>query len=571
MSLKCSLRVFPWCLCAGGVLVCCENFILYRNPDHPELRVVIPRRSDLPGDRSVLVTSVATLKQKSRFFVFVQSEYGDVYRLDLKYEGETVTELKCKYFDTIPPATALCILRRGFLFAASEFGDHALYQFQGLGDDDGAESSSATLQTVQGEEGEEGFVPVFFEPRSPPTNLDLIDKVESLCPVLDMKAANLLGEDVPQIYAACGRGARSSLRVLRPGLAVAEMAVSQVPGVPTGIWTLRKGAADEYDAFIVVSFNNATLILRVGETVEQADDTGMAGNVPTLKVQHLSDDSILQVTPQGLRHVRPDGRINEWRAPGRRSVAKAATNERQVVVVLQGGELVYFELSAQGMLVETERKELGGDVSSLDVGPVPEGRQRSRYLAVGSFDRTVRLLSLDPGDGLRALSTQVMADTPDSVLLLDSPATGREGTDEGAGAGALYLQVGLASGLLARTEVDQVTGQMTDTRLRFLGVGAPRLSRVRVRGEPAMLALSSRPWLGYSDQGRFNLVPVSYEKLDYAACEFIWRYAGVSVGSCCYKRCFCCFGGWRNIPQTLHQDLRNLPSSMYQCSLKTLF
>lgn len=32
-----------------------------------------------------------------------------------------------------------------------------------------------------------------------------------------------------------------------------------------------------------------------------------------------------------------------------------------------------------------------------------------------------------------------------------------------------------------------------------------------------MLALSSRPWLGYSDQGKFNLVPMSYEALDYAS------------------------------------------------------
>lgn len=39
------------------------------------------------------------------------------------------TELRVKYFDTIPACTSLCLMRKGFLFAASEFGDHALYQF----------------------------------------------------------------------------------------------------------------------------------------------------------------------------------------------------------------------------------------------------------------------------------------------------------------------------------------------------------------------------------------------------------------------------------------------------------
>ena len=34
----------------GGVLVCPENFIIYKNQDHQDVRAIIPRRSDLPGD-----------------------------------------------------------------------------------------------------------------------------------------------------------------------------------------------------------------------------------------------------------------------------------------------------------------------------------------------------------------------------------------------------------------------------------------------------------------------------------------------------------------------------------------
>ncbi len=59
----------------------------------------------------------------------VQSEYGDLYKVTLAYSGDTVTELKIKYFDTIPTCTSICVLKTGFLFAASEFGNHALYQF----------------------------------------------------------------------------------------------------------------------------------------------------------------------------------------------------------------------------------------------------------------------------------------------------------------------------------------------------------------------------------------------------------------------------------------------------------
>lgn len=54
-----------------------------------------------------------------------------------------------------------------------------------------------------------------------------------------------------------------------------------------------------------------------------------------------------QVFPGGLRHIRPDRRINEWRAPSRRTIVRATSNERQVVIALSGGEVLYFELNAQ--------------------------------------------------------------------------------------------------------------------------------------------------------------------------------------------------------------------------------
>ena len=104
---------------------------------------------------------------------------------------------------------------------------------------------------------------------------------------------------------------------------------------------------------------------------------------------HVDNIHLLQVHPHGLRHIRSDKRVNEWRAPGRRTITKAATNERQVVIALSGGECIYFEQDTMGQLVETEKKEMSGDVACLDVGPVPEGRQRSRFLAVGSYDNTV--------------------------------------------------------------------------------------------------------------------------------------------------------------------------------------
>jgi splicing factor 3B subunit 3 len=53
----------------------------------------------------------------------LQSEEGDLYKVTFDCTGETVNEIKIKYFDTVSVAVGLCILKLGFLFVASEFGN----------------------------------------------------------------------------------------------------------------------------------------------------------------------------------------------------------------------------------------------------------------------------------------------------------------------------------------------------------------------------------------------------------------------------------------------------------------
>lgn len=494
----------------SGVLVCAENFVIYKNQGQPDVRAVIPRRADLPAERGVLIVSAATHRQKTLFFFLLQTEYGDIFKVTLEHDNERVSELKIKYFDTIPVSASMCVLKSGYLFAASEFGNHALYQFRAIGTDPDVEASSSTLM-----ETEEGFQPVFFQPRGL-KNLVRIEQVESLMPIMDMKIANLFEEEAPQIFTLCGRGPRSSLRILRPGLAVSEMAVSQLPGVPSAVWTVKKNVNDEFDAYIVVSFNNATLVLSIGETVEEVSDSGFLDTTPSLAVSLIGDDSLMQVHPSGIRHIREDGRINEWRTPGKRTIVKVGSNRLQVVIALSGGELIYFEVDMTGQLLEVEKHEMSGDVACLDIAPVPEGRQRSRFLAVGSYDNTIRILSLDPDDCMQILSVQSVSSPPESLLFLEVQASvgGEDGADHPA---SLFLNAGLQNGVLFRTVVDMVTGQLSDSRSRFLGLRPPKLFSVVVGGRAAMLCLSSRPWLGYIHRGRFLLTPLSYETLEYAA------------------------------------------------------
>lgn len=137
------------------------------------------------------------------------------------------------------------------------------------------------------------------------------------------------------------------------------MAVSELPGNPNAVWTVRKNIDDQFDAHIVVSFLNATLVLSIGETVEEVTDSGFLGTTPTLGCGLIGEDSLIQVYPAGIRHIKSDRRVNEWKAPPRRPITRCAINRRQVVISLIGGEVVYFELDVVSSLL------CGCDILSL--------------------------------------------------------------------------------------------------------------------------------------------------------------------------------------------------------------
>jgi splicing factor 3B subunit 3 len=139
--------------------------------------------------------------------------------------------------------------------------------------------------------------------------------------------------------------------------------------------------SDEFDSYIILSFVNGTLVLSIGETIEEVQDTGFLSSAPTLAVQQIGADALLQVHPHGIRHVLADHRVNQWSAPEGMTIVTATTNKRQVVVALSSAELVYFELDLDGQLNEyQDRKAMGSTITALSISEVPEGRQRTPYL-----------------------------------------------------------------------------------------------------------------------------------------------------------------------------------------------
>lgn len=123
----------------------------------------------------------------------------------------------------------------------SYFCPSHLYQFQKLGDEDNEPEFSSTSYPNYGMADPTSPLPhAYFRPR-PLDNLIEADELQSLDPIIDSKVLSKLpNSDTPQIFTACGRGARSTFRTLQHGLEVEESVSSDLPGIPNAVWTIKR-------------------------------------------------------------------------------------------------------------------------------------------------------------------------------------------------------------------------------------------------------------------------------------------------------------------------------------------
>ena len=152
-------------------------------------------------------------------------------------------------------------------------------------------------------------------------------------------------------------------------------------------------------------------------------------------------------------------------------------------------------------------------MSCLEIGAVPEGRTRSRFLAVGGWDNTIRILSTDPDDCMTILAVLALPSQAESAALISMPI-GRA-----TGAPALFLCIGLSNGVMLRARLDPRNGQLSDSRTRFLGARGVRMYRLLLGGKEGVLALSSRPWAAYSHGFGLVTTPLAYQALEHG-CPF---------------------------------------------------
>lgn len=273
----------------GGALVVCEDYLVYKRVDHEERKCYFPLRHDLAKTRHLFITSSATFNHNGQFFFILQSEYGDLYKVTLENSDAKVHSIKIKYFDTLAPSISINILKTGYLFHAAEASNHGLYLFKSDGESDTNPIECFSQNSDKYEKNPSQITR--FNPRPEPVNLELRNEMENFAPINDMKIDDLNNEGSQQIYIACGRGAQGTIRSLRHGLQVTEMAVSPMPGRPLSVITLKSSLSDSLHRYMLVSFPESTLVLQVlADKVTQLQNSGFQTTEPTLHAGHLQFD-----------------------------------------------------------------------------------------------------------------------------------------------------------------------------------------------------------------------------------------------------------------------------------------
>ncbi|QIW96186.1 hypothetical protein AMS68_001704 [Peltaster fructicola] len=517
----------------SGVIVCAKGRLYYVHDKFSSLSVQIPRRAgpleDASRDRIIVAGILVKTPRGGGFFMLLQTDDGDLFKLTVELDEEVAepVSLKIKYFDTVPLASYLISLRRGFLYVAAENGPTKLYNVTSLADDDDDEPDNIHESTNVSSDYTQQIQPAYFRHRGIKHLSDTDAAIPALHSLIRTKVDNILGEDSPQIIGLQGRGNESLLKLIKHGNSVHEFGAQPMgERILDNVWSLPESRENPETKLIVVSSRHGqrTEFLAVdGNNFNSLDATPFNKERATVLAANMGHSTKIQVHAKGILSVFPDGRTTDWNPPPHCTIACAAANDLQLIVGLSTGELCYFFMEDTGLLALEDRPEMSSGITALGVADTPHGRDQARFGVVGCDDNSIRVVSILKDNPLEVHSIQAVTAVPVSIVVTDM-------IDPASGTTVTVCHLGLASGLYLRAIIDDVTGELSQTRSRFLGTQPVHIFSAMVQGQQCVILCTSKTWIGYHHpvSGQYTVAPLDTVGL-HAVAPFISENAHVGL------------------------------------------
>jgi splicing factor 3B subunit 3 len=369
--------------------------------------------------------------------------------------------------------------------------------------------------------------------------------IQNVAPILDLAIADCHGEKQDQMFACCGMCPEGSLRVLRNGVNVEKLLITEATyqGI-TGLWTLRMRIADVFHSFLVLSFVEETRILSVGLSFNDISDAvGFQPDVCTLACGLVADGLLVQIHSKGVKLCLPTAYAHPGGAPLTSpvctnwypdvSISVGAVGHNIVIVAISNPCCLYIlgvrsSSSFQYELYETQHVQLQYEISCISIPPgdcTPDnvasnsvgGNDRPakvdvhKFAVIGTHKPSVEIVSLDSGEGFRLLATG-----PISLNnVLGAPISGCVPENvRFVAAERFYILAGLRNGMLLRFESEASEHYFPGSFYKDCSTSTPSFNTIlqlisirRIGITPVVLVpmhdsanadivvLSDRPWL----------------------------------------------------------------------------
>jgi hypothetical protein len=159
---------------------------------------------------------------------------------------------------------------------------------------------------------------VRFCPKMELEHFEVVEKISNFAAINDMICESLIEGNVnSQIYLACGKRHKGSIRQLTYGLPAEEIGSKSLPMEPYYLKTLKQHYSDSLHRYLVISFQDSTLILAIqGEKITACkDQLKFQRTAPTLHAQMFEDDSYVQITDKHVHHIGAGEELRTWENP----------------------------------------------------------------------------------------------------------------------------------------------------------------------------------------------------------------------------------------------------------------
>uniref|UniRef100_A0A7S2S558 DNA damage-binding protein 1 n=1 Tax=Mucochytrium quahogii TaxID=96639 RepID=A0A7S2S558_9STRA len=276
----------------------------------------------------------------------------------------TVVDLSMEFLGETSIASSIAYLDNGYVFVGSSFGDSQLIR---LCPDKDKETDSyiETIQTC--------------------TNLG---------PIVDFCVVDLDRQGQGQVVTCSGAFKDGSLRVVRNGIGIDEQASVELPGI-RGMWSLRDSFKSNYDRYLVQTFTSETRVLVIeDEELSETEISGFNPDLATLYCGNMIGNYLVQVTSTEVRIVKCADTSTVhflWSAPAPKRITVASGNPSQLLIALDGGEIVLFEIEPSGTLTQKGTQVLEHEVACININPFDSKTKDGDKTMTDGSSETTRL------------------------------------------------------------------------------------------------------------------------------------------------------------------------------------